>query len=192
MRRSKPRLNWDRLLDGNTYVLDLHEIEWPGSLNDLRSKAHYEADRRRGIATTRKLGVASLEVKGEGMPRPPRDPCTCGAPVWDFHIITCRSLGANAATQIGGPALHAGAPSYYGPTPGPLPTPRQTQAPSSSLPAPMPSPFADDPLPELTEEEEEELLGPCTCGQRPICLPSCARAGGDVFAAEDDDDEDQD
>ena len=29
----------------------------------------------------------------------------------------------------------------------------------------------------LTPEESEALLGPCTCGQDPVCLPECARSG---------------
>lgn len=40
-------------------------------------------------------------------------------------------------------------------------------------PAPQDQPpSTDEPL---SKEEAEALLGPCTCGQDPTCLPSCAR-----------------
>jgi hypothetical protein len=50
----------------------------------------------------------------------------------------------------------------------------------SGLPEALPMPALDIPNPALvatfpTLEEEDALLGPCTCGQAPRCLPSCAR-----------------
>jgi hypothetical protein len=41
--------------------------------------------------------------------------------------------------------------------------------PQDQPPTPTTDPFEDD---------DEALLGPCTCGQAPRCLPTCARAGG--------------
>ena len=52
--------------------------------------------------------------------------------------------------------------------PTPQPQPQQQEQPQTS----------DEDYEPLTPEEEEALLGPCTCGQAPICLPTCARAGG--------------
>lgn len=52
---------------------------------------------------------------------------------------------------------------------------------NSALPMPLPTAYLSRPPVKvaLTEEEEDMLLlGPCTCGQAPKCLPSCARAGG--------------
>lgn len=36
-------------------------------------------------------------------------------------------------------------------------------------------PSPDDDYEPLTPEEEDQLLGPCSCGQSPKCLPSCSR-----------------
>ena len=52
--------------------------------------------------------------------------------------------------------------------PTPQPQPQQQEQPQTS----------DEDYEPLTPEEEEALLGPCTCGQAPVCLPTCARAGG--------------
>src|SRR5690349_2291201 len=164
MRRGNPALNWDRLLDGGTYKLDLDEIGWNTSLNDLRAKVHYEADRRRAIAHTHKINASTLEIRGEGFTPRNSGPCSCGAKVWDRHVITCSILGENAATMIGGP--NAG---IWRPQPAP------TRPTLVSQPAPQ-EPAASTQEPDLTEAEIEALLGPCTCGQEPICLPSCARA----------------
>ena len=63
------------------------------------------------------------------------------------------------------PALRAridsqgGRPNAYPQRPGNLPAP-QDQPPSTVEPS---------------EDEAEALLGPCTCGQDPRCLPSCER-----------------
>lgn len=56
-----PQLNWDTLLDGGTYTLNLDDIGWQRGLNDLRAKIHYEADRRRGVAHTHKVDAVTLE-----------------------------------------------------------------------------------------------------------------------------------
>jgi hypothetical protein len=55
----------------------------------------------------------------------------------------------------------------------------------AGMPAALPMPDINMPNPALapvslastfpTLEEEDALLGPCTCGQAPKCLPSCAR-----------------
>lgn len=43
-------------------------------------------------------------------------------------------------------------------------------------PAPQDQPST--PTPEPLEADDEALLGPCTCGQSPQCLPDCARVTG--------------
>lgn len=158
MGKRNPALNWDRLLDGGTYVLDIRQIGWQSSINDLRAKAHYEADKRIGRALTHKVSNWSLEVRGEverGKPQP-SGPCSCGAPPHDFHVITCTSLGANATPVIGRSA------------PGTTSTP-QEQPPTMTV-----EPEAE----ELSAADIEALLGPCSCGQAPICLPTCTRVTG--------------
>lgn len=150
-----PQLNWDQLLDGGIYVLDLDEIGWPRGLNDLRAKVHYEADRRRGIAHTHKINGSMLEIQAEGarIQRRAQGTCSCDAKPHQFHQITCASFGEHAAAIIGGP-------HYSG----------------RSQPAPQEQP--PTPTVEAIEPDDEALLGPCTCGQAPLCLPTCARAGG--------------
>lgn len=66
------------------------------------------------------------------------------------------------AAALRGPSLSS-APT----PPGPIPGPRPTSTPGE------PAVEAD-----LEGWSEEELLGPCTCGQSPTCLPTCARVGG--------------
>jgi hypothetical protein len=154
MRRRNPQLNWDRLLDGSTYTLTLDEIGWETSLNDLRAKAHYEADKRRGIVITHKIDALTLEVQGKGVRSKPVLPCSCGTPPWDGHVITCTALGANATPVIGRPRPARPAPQEQPPT--------MTVEPDAS---------------QLTEADMEALLGPCSCGQSPICQPSCSRFG---------------
>lgn len=153
----KPRLNWDRLLDGDTYVLDLDQIGWPTGLADLRAKVHYEVDRRRGVAHTKKLSPGRLEIYAEGarVSSLTAGPCNCGAPFWDFHRIVCSSLGNRAATIVGGMTYEESM------RPRPLVRPAPQDQPPSTVEPP--------------EDEAEALLGPCTCGQDPRCLPSCER-----------------
>jgi hypothetical protein len=154
---TKPKLNWDRLLDGETYVLDLDQIGWPTGLADLRAKVHYEVDRRRGVAHTRKLAPSRLEIYAEGarVKSLTSGPCNCGAPFWDFHRIVCSSLGDRAATLVGGGTYQEAMRLK----PRPAPPAPQDQPPTT-----------EDPV-----EDPEALLGPCTCGQDPRCLPSCER-----------------
>jgi len=70
--------------------LDLGEIGWKGSLNDLRAKIHYEADRRRGTAHTSKVNAWTLQFYGEDcmvIVNPGR--CTCGAQPGLPHTLGC-------------------------------------------------------------------------------------------------------
>jgi hypothetical protein len=92
-----PRLNWDRLLDGHTYTLNLDDIGWQRGLNDLRAKVHYEADRRRGVATTHKVDAATLEFQAVGANTVG---CTCPVPPWQLH--PCPTPGPAAHTQTSG------------------------------------------------------------------------------------------
>lgn len=69
------------------------------------------------------------------------------------------------------PPLFVPAPLASVPTPQALPP---VPSPSSFGPVPTDEEL-DAMIDDMTEEEELALLGPCTCGQRPQCLPSCAR-----------------
>ena len=152
MAQRNPRLNWDRLLDGGTYVLDLDRIGWARGLSDLRAKVHYEVDRRRGIAHTHKIDATTLEISAEyARVTLPPVPCTCKAKPWELHVITCAIVKAMPTRKL--------APDHPDFVPAP-----QEQPPTTAV-------HAD-------ELDDEALLGPCTCGQSPQCLPTCARAGG--------------
>ena len=99
-----PQLNWDRLLDGGTYTLNLHAIGWQRGLNDLRAKVHYEADRRRGVAHTHKRDPWTLEISSEHceVKRVPVA-CTCGTKPWEGHVITCAVIRRPDLKQASAP-----------------------------------------------------------------------------------------
>lgn len=160
-----PQLNWERLLDGNTYTLKLTDIGWKRGLNDLRAKVHYEADRRLGIAHTHKVDAWTLEFWAEHCQvKLAAGTCTCGTQPWEGHIITCAKIKRPDLQQ---------APAPVRPIPEPWPQ-FATTANAGQPPAAL-SPAAEEDYEPLTQEEEDALLGPCTCGQSPTCLPSCAR-----------------
>lgn len=158
MAKRNPLLNWDELLDGKVHRLNLDDIGWERGLNDLRAKIHYEADRRRGIAHTHKIDAVTLEFYAEGARVVVRSTanCTCGGGSKGPHVITCRAL-----RDWPTPLLDEDHPDFVPPT-GPAPAP----APADNTPTPVSEPSAAD---------DEALLGPCTCGQSPTCVPGCAR-----------------
>lgn len=161
------QLNWDLLFDGRTHRLNLDEIKWPGGMSDLRAKVHYEVDRRRGVAHTHKVNPNVLEIWAEGARvYPPEGPCDCGVEWFSAHYVTCSSLGERGSVSIGRPR-----PTSTWPAP-------QNQPPTPMAHVPMdlePSAQAPTDAGQLTEADLEALLGPCTCGQSPSCLPECAR-----------------
>jgi hypothetical protein len=170
--KRNPKLDWNRFLDGGTYVLNLEDIGWERGLNDLRAKIHYEADKRRAVAHTRKIDALTLEfyvVNSVKIIRPTHN-CNCGGGAKGPHVITCAALHDWPT-----PGLDEDHPDYVPLIAAPpsrrqasTPQPQQQQQPQTS----------DEDYEPLTPEEEEALLGPCTCGQAPVCLPTCARAGG--------------
>lgn len=52
---------------------------------------------------------------------------------------------------------------------------RVAEPPSRRLSSPAPQDQPPSDTEPLSEEDTEALLGPCTCGQDPTCLPSCER-----------------
>ena len=52
---------------------------------------------------------------------------------------------------------------------------RFARSPIPQRPANLPAPQDQPPTTEDPVEDPEALLGPCTCGQDPTCLPSCER-----------------
>jgi hypothetical protein len=160
-----PQLNWERLLDGGKYTLQLDEIGWQRGLNDLRAKVHYEADRRLGIAHTHKVDAWTLEIWAEQCRvKLTAGTCTCGTQPWEGHIISCAKIKRPDLQQAPAPTR-----------PAPQPWPQFASNTAGQPPAAEElAPTSEDYEP-LTPEEEEALLGPCTCGQSPKCLPTCAR-----------------
>lgn len=157
MAKRNPQLDWDRLLDGGTYTLNLDDIGWERGLNDLRAKIHYEADRRRGVAHTHKVDAVTLEFYAVGARIVVRSTanCTCGGGSKGPHVITCAAL-----KDWPTPLLDEDHPDFV-PLSGRQPTP----APQDHTPTPT----------NQALEPDEALLGPCTCGLAPACQPDCAR-----------------
>jgi hypothetical protein len=50
--------------------------------------------------------------------------------------------------------------------------------PPTFVPGARPAPQEQPPAFHVDDIDDEALLGPCTCGQSPTCLPSCARVAG--------------
>lgn len=140
-RRNYGSFNWDLLLDGEKHLVDLEAISWEGGVADFRATVHYQADKRRGQARTRKLGPLFLEVQAHG--------CT---PLAQLQAAAAQRYKEQARRQA----------NTWGPDPAP-----QDQPPTPTVQA--------------LEPDDEALLGPCTCGQSPQCLPDCSRVTG--FAA---------
>jgi hypothetical protein len=91
-------------------------------------------------------------------------PCTCGTKPWEGHVITCAKIQRPDLKQAAAPPR----PAATNPDPWEQAPPQEPAA----TPTTGGDLYGDDDL------TDDELLGPCTCGQAPICLPTCARAGG--------------
>jgi len=186
-RQQIPKLWWDVVLDGGTYRVDLDLLPY-GNLTALRSAAYREADARARLVATHKVGVRTLIVQAWG--------------ALELAAHSAPNLAAAAATAEPAPTIAAASPArvrthecdcgqgpfshpltcnlWNGPKIRPRPPASVTQSPAPAPPqAPWePDPTSDEDYEPLTPEEEEALLGPCTCGQAPVCLPTCARVGG--------------
>lgn len=141
---------WDQVLDGTVYLVDLRSTPYD-NLTALRSAAYREANMRQRLAATSARGVFGMLIQAWGNPDVPG-----------------MQFGLPRLTRSTEPGTPAPDPRTFRPVPPPRPIP-------ASRPAPQ-APAASTQEPDLTEAEIEALLGPCTCGQEPICLPSCARA----------------
>ena len=140
---------WDALLDGEPHQVDLSELIFTGGISGFRSAVYREAEKRYGWAKTKRLDVFLFQVQG----------------------FDCRPDFArrHRASPVPWMALDPVPQQQGQPQTSTVHRSAQDLAPAGA--------FAEDYEP-LTPEEEEALLGPCTCGQAPVCLPTCARAGG--------------
>ena len=176
-----PKLWWDVVLDGGIYRINLDLVPY-NSLTSLRSAIYREADARARLAGTHKAGIKTLIVQAWGTP--------------ELEVHSAPNLAAAVDTAEAAPTIAAASPARVrthvcdcgqGPISHPLTCslwggPKIRPRPPFSGLAPVPSsasqpPVAtpDDDYEPLTPEEEDQLLGPCSCGQSPKCLPSCSR-----------------
>jgi hypothetical protein len=198
---------WDALLDNQVHNVDLFEVPFAGGIAAFRSAVYREAEKRYGYAKTRRLDVSTMQVQSFGCdadfarrhkasPVPWRalDPGPAGPPPTPHPGVS-----DPASTRTRWPA-----PPPKPPEPPPAPDPYVWPAYGTWPPQPPgeePRMFeteeeleaweeeveqlrlkafaaaASEGIEPLTPEESEALLGPCTCGQDPVCLPECARSG---------------
>lgn len=138
---------WDQILDGEPWHVNLDEIRYP-NLATFRAAAYRQAENRRARVTTHKVSVSDAYVQAYGGPGMLVESPNLAAHLWTFgkEVFT-------AAPPV----------SAFYPNPERHATLDQVLVATPAIRA----------VEELTDDE---LLGPCTCGLAPICLPTCARA----------------
>ncbi len=103
----------------------------------------------------------------------------------DFRALVYYQAGkrrGTVATRKTGPAALTVQATGCRPLATKQPTPKAFTFPQPQAQPPVRSEHVLDPadymldFDEDEEREAERLLGPCTCGKAPYCLPSCARA----------------
>lgn len=164
MPQSMPEAWWDAVLNGDLFLVNVVRSGF-GSLQGFRSQCYLQADRRQCVIATKKISPTELLFQAWGNPDK------------DMELSTPKLLeNKRHARQVPEPPEPArrrlvSCTCGYGP---------RRHMPGCAMAPPI---FAPGPGPQSAVEEleaggEDELLGPCTCGQAPACLPSCARAGG--------------
>jgi hypothetical protein len=161
MQRRLPKQWWDIVLDGGIYRVELDAVPYT-HLPALRAAMYREADQRRVAVTTHKDPPSALLVQA-----------------WGDRLDTYSAPSLHGMEAVMAPVVPVAAPPRprthicdcgQGPFTHPLTcsiwagTAPQDQPPTDQLPASV--------------QDDEALLGPCTCGQSPRCLPNCARVGG--------------
>lgn len=158
-----PKEWWDVVLDGGTYRLDL-TTTGHATLSQLRTACYQQAERRLTNVVTHKQGPMTVLVAAWGT----------GGRAANAPIL------ANAAAQEA-PTLDAAT------TAAPPPArecdcgrgPGTTQHPLTCAfwgAKRMLYPVTPATPPPVTDEDEDDLLlGPCSCGHGPRCLPTCSR-----------------
>lgn len=170
MPTSMPKSWWDTVLDGRIFIMDVVRSGF-GNIQAFRLQCYKEADKRRCVITTRKLSPKEVIFQAWGDPdSETMERFTPNLIQNKQHAIYVPEVERD---RIPSPPRQPGCSCGYGPRRH-LPSCTMTARPAPLGPAP------EEPVRALTQEEEDELLlGPCTCGQAPTCLPSCARAGGE-------------
>lgn len=137
---------WDQVLDGQPWHVSLDDIGFT-NLATFRAAVYREAEIRKARVTTHKVGIAAALVQAYGAPG-----MWAAAPM--LRHYTSWMPGDDEINP-------APPPSAFRPLRHRVP---QTVAVEAA------------PAPAVREYTDDELLGPCTCGLAPICLPTCARA----------------
>lgn len=146
---------WDTILDGRPYEVNLSQIFGFSSLASFRVATYRQADLRGIDVRTTKLGPRRLLVQAS-----PEIQVL-------FHEPGEQEPGTQIVSRVQG-----------------LSPPRLEVAPAAPVRqlsrgvAPYRPAAAAGPMTRIVESEEDELLGPCSCGQSPRCLPSCSRVVG--------------
>jgi hypothetical protein len=196
---------WDALLDNQVHNVDLFEVPFAGGIAAFRSAVYREAEKRYGYAKTRRLDVSTMQVQSFGCdadfarrhkasPVPWRalDPGPAGPPPTPHPGVSDPAPAPRPAVVSAGITPPGEAPVWpaYGTWP-PVPEGEEPRFFTSEeeleaweeevellrLKAIAEANRSED-IDTLTPVDEEALLGPCTCGQDPVCLPECARSGG--------------
>lgn len=170
-----PKQWWDIVLDGSPYKLVVHETPYL-NLTALRSAVYREAEMRLTNVVTHKQDPTMLMVQawgtgGRAQYAPTFDINTVqAAPTLDPGLPRTKTYVCDCEQ---GPSTHPLYCSIWGP---PKVAPKTgSQDPWGQFaPQDQPSTPTSEPL----EADDEALLGPCTCGQSPQCLPDCARVTG--------------
>ena len=159
-----PRTWWDQLLDGQVYVVKIRDTGYT-NLANFRAACYREGDSRECLVATHKSGIGAVIVQAWGNPDRNMEMFTPKLKEAAMHALPAPTVPAPLRPR---PAVQCTCGR------GPL-----RHMPNCALfmygrPAPR------------VELTDDELLGPCTCGQAPRCLPSCARAGGESEPEVDD------
>lgn len=170
MPTSMPKSWWDTVLDGRIFIMDVVRSGFD-SIQAFRLQCYKEADKRRCVITTKKLSPKEVLFQAWGNPdSETMERSTPNLIQNKQHAIYVPEI----ERRVPSPPRQPGCSCGYGP---------RRHLPFCTMnarPAPL-GPAPQEPVRALTPEEEDELLlGPCTCGQAPRCLPSCARAGGEL------------
>lgn len=171
---------WDTVLDGQIWRLEVQTSGF-NTLTTLRAACYREAEARHLLVATHKINVGALLIQA-----------------WGDESQKLETEQPRLARAVGTPARPLYVPLGGRPQLGPgfvaVPTPQPIRRASNVYPAPVEdsaglAPQDQPPTPTTSGDpyeddlDDEALLGPCTCGQAPTCLPTCARAGGAVAAA---------
>jgi len=154
--------NFDKFLNGDEHVIELNIADDPGLMEAFRAKAHREAAKRLIAASVTKLSGNTFSVQAF-------NPWPVGHMLWveGQKVLTALTGPVSPSPVDAAPVVR---PEPVDPWTDPDVVPGPGLGVVGQLPPAEPGVLAE------VEPTDDELLGPCTCGQAPFCLPECARA----------------